>query len=78
MAEEHFRHGNHVSWNSKVGRAQDRIARVVTSSAKFKNCTVHASKDEPLHEINLSDSMGNIAMHTRLALTRLRARRVSR
>ncbi len=66
-----LKRGDHVSWNSEVGRVRGHITRVVTSPIKFKGYTVHASRDEPQYEVK-SDKTDHIAMHKRSALTKLR------
>jgi hypothetical protein len=66
-----FKPGDHVSWNSEVGRTRGTITRVVTSPTTFKGYTVHASSDEPQYEIK-SDTTDHIAMHKGSALTKLR------
>jgi hypothetical protein len=71
MATKRFQVGDHVSWDSEVGRSRGRIARVVTSPTKFKGYTVHASTDEPQYEIK-SDTTDHVAMHKGSALTELR------
>lgn len=71
MAEERFKPGDHVSWNSEAGRVTGRITRVVTREEKFKGYTVHASEDEPQYEIE-SDKTDHIAMHRGSALRKLK------
>ena len=70
MTKDHFKRGDHVSWNSEAGRVSGHITRVVTSEITFKGYTVHASADEPQYEIK-SDKTDHIAMHKGSALTKL-------
>jgi hypothetical protein len=70
MTTRRFKRGDHVSWNSEAGRVSGRITRVLTSEAKFKGYTVHASKDEPQYEIK-SDKTDHLAMHKGSALRKL-------
>jgi hypothetical protein len=70
MPKQHFRRGDHVSWNSEAGRVRGRITRVVTTKITFKGYTVHASKDEPQYMIK-SDKTDHIAMHRGSALRKL-------
>ena len=70
MPTKPFKRGDHVSWNSEVGRVQGTITKVITSEIEFKGYKVHASKDEPQYEIK-SDKTDHIAMHKGSALSKL-------
>ncbi len=70
MTKKHFKHGDHVSWNSEAGRVRGTITKVITSEIEFKGYTVHASKEEPQYQIK-SDKTDHIAMHKGSALTRI-------
>ena len=66
-----FNVGDHVSWNSEVGRVSGRIIKVHTRDVDYKGHTHHATPDEPQYEIK-SDKTDHIAMHKGTALKRLR------
>lgn len=72
MAKKRYEVGDHVSWNSEVGRVSGHITRVVTEEIQFKGYTVHASEDEPQYEIE-SDKTDHVAMHKGSALTKLKS-----
>lgn len=65
-----FKVGDHVSWNSEVGRVSGRIVKVHTHDVDYKGHTHHASKDEPQYEIK-SDKTDHIALHKGAVLTRI-------
>jgi hypothetical protein len=65
-----FKVGDHVEWNSEVGRVRGTIKKRVTSEITFKGYTVHASKDEPQYLIK-SDKTDHLAMHKGSALKRV-------
>ena len=66
-----FESGDHVSWNSEVGRVSGRILKVHTKNVNYKGYIHHASKDDPQYEIK-SDKTDHIALHKGSALRRLR------
>jgi Hypervirulence associated proteins TUDOR domain len=70
MTTQHFKVGDHVSWNSEAGRVSGTISKVVTSEIEFKGYKVHATKDEPQYEIQ-SAKTDHVAMHKGSALTRI-------
>lgn len=57
-----FAVGNHVSWNSEVGRASGAIVTIHTSDFDYKGHTHHASEEDPQYEIK-SDRTDHIAAH---------------
>jgi Hypervirulence associated proteins TUDOR domain len=65
-----FESGDHVSWNSEVGRVSGRILKVHTMNVNYKGYVHHASKDDPQYEIK-SDKTDHIALHKGAALTLL-------
>ncbi len=65
-----FRVGDHVSWNSEAGRVRGTIKKKVTSPMRFKNYTVHATKEQPQYLIK-SDKTDHLAMHKGPALRRI-------
>lgn len=69
--KEPFKVGDHVSWNSEVGRVRGTILKKVTSKIKFKTYCVHASKEGPEFLVK-SDKTGHLAMHKGSALRRLK------
>lgn len=71
-----FNVGDHVEWNSEVGRVRGTIQETVVSEITFKGYTVHASKDEPQYLIK-SDKTGHLAMHKGSALKKIRKSKAS-
>jgi hypothetical protein len=41
-----FKSGDHVSWNSEVGRVSGRILKVHTMNVNYKGYVHHASQDD--------------------------------
>jgi Hypervirulence associated proteins TUDOR domain len=66
-----FKPGDHVSWNSEVGRVSGRILKVHSMNVNYKGYVHHASVDDPQYEIK-SDKTDHIALHKGTALTLLR------
>lgn len=66
-----FKVGDHVTWNSEAGRVSGTIKQKITSPRKFKNYTVHASKEAPQYLIK-SDKTDHLAMHRGTALKKTR------
>ncbi len=69
--KECFKVGDHVEWNSEVGRVRGTIKKRVTSATRFKTYIVHASKEEPQYLIK-SDKTDHLAMHKGTALKKIR------
>ncbi len=69
--KKQFKVGDHVSWNSELGRVRGTIKKKVTSEIKFKTYFVHASKDEPQYLIK-SDKTDHMAMHKDSALKKIK------
>ena len=67
---ERFSVGDHVSWNSEVGRVSGHITKVHTSDFDYKGHTRRASEDDPQYEI-ASDRTDHVAAHKGSALTRI-------
>ena len=65
-----FKVGDHVSWNSEVGRVRGTIKKKVTSPMRFKNYVVRASRQEPQYLIK-SDKTDHLAMHKGTALKKI-------
>ena len=57
-----FNVGDHVSWNSEVGRVRGRIMRVHSKDVNYKGYVHHASADDPQYEIK-SDTTEHVALH---------------
>ena len=62
-----FKVGDHVSWNSEVGRVRGRIVRVHKRDVDYKGYVHHASRDDPQYEIK-SDKTDHFALHKGRAL----------
>jgi hypothetical protein len=69
--KKQFKVGDHVSWNSEVGRVRGTIKKKVISEIKFKTYLVHASKKEPQYLIK-SDKTNHMAMHKGSALKKIK------
>jgi hypothetical protein len=69
--KKEFKIGDHVEWNSEAGKVRGTIKKIVTSEIKFKNYTVHASKEEPQYLIQ-SDKTDHMAMHKGSALQKIK------
>ena len=67
---EHFKVGDHVSWNSEAGRVSGRIIEVHTADFDYKGHTHRASEADPQYEIR-SDRTDHIAAHRGKTLTLL-------
>jgi hypothetical protein len=65
-----FEVGDHVSWNSEVGRVRGTIIKVHKSDFEYKGHKRHASPEEPQYEVK-SDKTDHIAAHKGSALRRL-------
>ena len=57
-----FKVGDHVSWNSEVGRVSGTIIKVHTSDFDYKGHRHRASRDDPQYEIK-SDETDHVAAH---------------
>lgn len=66
-----FKIGDHVEWNSEVGKVRGTIKKKITSKIKFKGYNVHASKEAPQYLIK-SDKTDHMAMHKGSALKKIR------
>jgi len=62
-----FEIGDHVTWNSEVGRVSGIMIAIHTSDFDYKGHTHHATKDEPQYEIK-SDTTDHFAAHKGSAL----------
>ena len=69
-----FKRGDHVEWNSEVGRVRGTVMKKVVSNVEFKGYTHHATKEEPQYLIK-SDKTDHIAMHKGSALLLLKPSR---
>lgn len=68
---QHFKVGDHVSWNSEAGQVSGKIIKVHTSDFNYKGYTHHATKDDPQYEIK-SDKTDHIAAHKGSALKKIK------
>ena len=68
-----FKVGDHVGWNSEAGHVRGTIKKKITSTSRFKNYSVHASKEEPQYLIQ-SDTTDHLAMHKGSALKKLKSK----
>jgi hypothetical protein len=65
-----FKVGDHVSWNSEVGRVRGLVVRIHTKDVDYKGYIHHASPEAPQYEIK-SDKTEHVALHKGRALRRL-------
>ena len=70
MAEETFRKGDRVEWDSPGGTAVGRVERKITTETEAGGRKVKASKDEPQYLVT-SDKSGGTAVHKPQALRRV-------
>jgi hypothetical protein len=66
----HFKVGDHVTWNSEAGHVSGKIIKVQKKNFNYKVYTHHASKDDPQYEIK-SDKTDHVAMHKGTALKKV-------
>lgn len=57
-----FKIGDHVSWNSEVGRVTGTIIKAHVRDFNYNGHIHHASDDDPQYEIK-SDKTDHIAAH---------------
>jgi len=67
---QHFKIGDHVSWNSEAGHVSGTIIKVHKKDIEYKGYTHHASDDAPQYEIK-SDKTEHIALHKGTALKKI-------
>lgn len=63
--------GDHVSWNSEVGRVSGHIVKVHEADFDYKGHRHHASEEDPQYEIK-SDKTKHIAAHKGNVLSRIK------
>lgn len=68
--QQHFKIGDHVTWNSEAGRVSGKIIKVHKRDFDYKGHMHRASSDEPQYEIK-SDKTDHIAAHKGSALKKL-------
>ena len=66
-----FKTGDHVNWNSEVGRVSGIIRKKISAPIEFKGYTVRASREEPQYVIE-SDKTDHLAVHKGSALRKIR------
>lgn len=69
MAE--YKIGDHVSWNSDVGRVRGTITKIHKKDFQFMGKDRRASDDEPQYEVK-SDKTGAKAAHKGSAFRKLK------
>ena len=65
-----FAKGDHVSWNSEVGRVRGRISKIHERDFKFMGKDRRASTEEPQYKVK-SDKTDHAAAHREDALTKI-------
>jgi len=68
---EHYKVGDHVSWNSEAGSVSGKIVKKHTENFEFKGRTRDATASEPQYEIE-SDKTDHVAAHKHSALKRIK------
>jgi hypothetical protein len=69
MADETFKQGDRVEWNSHGSKAVGTVERIITSETEAAGRKVKASNEEPQYLVR-SDKSGGTAVHKPGALTR--------
>src|SRR5580693_7825465 len=69
-----LKRGDHVEWNSEVGRVRGVIVKKVISAVRFKGYVHHASRDEPQYIIK-SEKTDHVAIHKGQALKHIKAKK---
>ena len=59
---EHFKVGDHVTWNSDLGHITGHITQVHHKDVTFLGKTRKASPEEPQYQVK-SEKTGALAMH---------------
>ena len=62
MADEEFKKGDHVSWNSHGSKAEGVVEEKITSDTKAAKRQVRASEDDPQYLVK-SEKSGGEAVH---------------
>lgn len=66
-----YKVGDHVSWNSDVGRVRGRITKIHRKDFQFMGKDRRASDGEPQYEVK-SDKTGALAAHKGSAFRKLK------
>jgi len=69
MADETFKQGDRVEWNSHGSKAVGTVERIITSETEAAGRKVKASNEEPQYLVR-SEKSGGTAVHKPGALTR--------
>ena len=70
MAQQEFRKGDRVEWQSHGSTAVGTVERKITSDTEEAGRTVRASKDEPQYLVR-SEKSGGTAVHKPEALKKV-------
>ena len=66
-----YKIGDHVSWNSEVGRVRGKVIGIHKEAFDYKGYTHHATPEDPQYEIK-SDKTDHIAVHKGTALRKIK------
>ncbi len=66
-----FKVGDHVTWNSEVGRVSGTIVKVHAKDVNYKGYIHHANRDDHEYEIK-GDKTDHVALHKGSVLRHLR------
>ena len=69
MAQEEFRHGDTVEWNTPQGKTRGTVKKKLTSSTEVGGQKITASKDDPRYLVE-SEKSGKEAAHKSDALSK--------
>lgn len=70
MAQEEFRQGDTVEWNTPQGKTRGTVKKKLTSSTQVGGQKINASEDEPRYLVE-SEKSGKEAAHKPEALERI-------
>lgn len=70
MAQEEFRQGDTVEWNTPQGKTHGTVKKKLTSSTQVGGQKINASEDEPRYLVE-SEKSGKEAAHKPEALERI-------
>ncbi len=70
MAQEEFRQGDTVEWNTPQGKPRDTVKKKLTSSTQVGGQKINASEDDPRYLVE-SEKSGKEAAHKPEVLERI-------
>ena len=70
MAQEEFRQGDKVEWNTPQGKTRGKVKKKLTSNTEVGGQKVNASQDDPRYLVE-SEKSGKEAAHNPDALSKV-------